>query len=122
MAQIRARFILFGILQEHGGLREEAAQSWDWYNPQRSRTWGQTLGQRLQAQGRSVEGHRAGDRAFKDLQSGGLLNQKVRAFDEVTKGLWVLGGGPWDNDTSTVLEFAFKEKPEVVLVILGKWK
>ena len=27
MAQIRARFILFGILQEHGGLREEAAQS-----------------------------------------------------------------------------------------------
>ena len=40
-----------------------------------------------------MEGHGAGDRAFKDLQSGGLLNQKVRAFDEVMKGLWVLGGG-----------------------------
>lgn len=30
---------------------------------------------------------------FKNLQSGGLLNQKVRAFGEARKGLWVLGGG-----------------------------
>lgn len=53
--------------------------------------------------GCSAEGHGAGCRAFKDLQSGGLLNQKVRVFGEVRKGLWVLGGGAGNGPSTPSL-------------------
>lgn len=90
MAQIRARCILFrsmgdcGRRQLRAGIGtihrdpEHGARSLVSDSRPRSALWKDTG---------------TGDRAFKDLQSGGLLNQKVRAFDEVRKGLWVLGGG-----------------------------